>query len=325
MCISKILSWFQKPKSTSSPKSTNSNPVVDPIVDDKNKVNNQNEEPVETPAKVLNPRVLSLLWNIENLPSSQNAAQFYPALNLRVKTTDYKDGENVEIKIQNKSEKPLSASLDSLSLSGKVVNNEVVFKDLFKNVSLNIDNSPDFCLKAIAIKDNVNSFVSHGRPSWAAVYEGYPKINAGTPSENDQPAYEVFESIFGEGYDNSLFSNACATRVSIALNHAKVPVKADFKIQIGNYKGKGIITSAAKLKNWLSLPEVLGKADIIIKNPQSFDELSSVLGAKKGLYILESDNYNWATGHATLWYDGHALGNHDYYSHAKEIHFWELI
>lgn len=162
------------------------------------------------------------------------------------------------------------------------------------------------------------------RPKWIDVYKHYPKINAGSLNENDEPAVSIFKKNFGENYDRQVFTNACATRVSIALLGANIKVKGDFVIQKGEYKGKGIITSAIKLLEWLSSDSVFGKADIVINSPSSFNDVYSKLKEKKGIYILESNNYRWASGHATLWYNGNAIGKHNYWKHAKSIHFWEL-
>lgn len=308
MCITTILNWFKKKTPAPTP------------------VDSKEKEP-ETPAPVpMKPQILALSWTFESLARPKDTTQFYSALNLHVKTRDYKDGEEVEVKLQDKSGKPFVAGSDSLSLKGTVKNNEVVFKEVFKDQPLDLEELlPDFCIQAVAPKDNVTSFVSHGRPGWKEVYAGYPKVNEGTMHENDLPANDVFLSVLGEDYDRSVFSNACATRISIALNHSGLNVKKDFMIGQGPLMGKGMIASALNLKNWLSSSQVLGEPDVVIKKPQSLEELRSAIGTKKGIYVLESDDYNWASGHATLWYDGHAIGNHDYYSHAKEIYFWELI
>ena len=57
---------------------------------------------------------------------------------------------------------------------------------------------------------------------------------------------------------------------------------------------------------------------------ECFNDVYLKLKEKKGIYILESNNYRWASGHATLWYNGNAIGKHNYWDHAKSIHFWEL-
>lgn len=164
------------------------------------------------------------------------------------------------------------------------------------------------------------------RPKWADVYHGYPKLDPGKPTERDLPASNVFQSIFTKDYylkNVSTFSNACATRVSLSLLHANINVKKEYQIQIGAYKGKGIITSAANMGKWLK-DKLFGAPDEEIENPKSFNEVSSKIGKRKGIYILISNDFRWASGHATLWHDGNAIGGHNYYEHAKVIYFWEL-
>lgn len=173
-------------------------------------------------------------------------------------------------------------------------------------------------------KEQVSKPLGISRPRWSDVYKYYPKIKEGTASENDKPAVEVFSELFGEDYNKKLFSNACATRLSIALIGAGMNVKTEFIITHGSLKGKGITTSAKNILTWISSSNIFGKADIIITNLVSFNSISSKIGTKKGIYIIESNNYKWASGHVTLWYNGHAIGYHDYWEHAKEVHFWEL-
>lgn len=69
--------------------------------------------------------------------------------------------------------------------------------------------------------------------------------------------------------------------MSIALLGANIKVKGDFVIQKGEYKGKGIITSAIKLLKWLSSDSVFGKADIVINSPSCFNDVYSKLKEKK--------------------------------------------
>lgn len=161
------------------------------------------------------------------------------------------------------------------------------------------------------------------RPKWDDVYHGYPKVNPGTPYENDLPAPKVFTSIFGANYDKVTFGNACATRLSLGLINAKIKVKTEYSIAEGPNKGKGIIVSAVNMGNWLK-DKQLGKPDEKIENPKSFNEVANKIGKRRGIYILISNDSRWASGHATLWHDGNAIGGHNYYEHAKVIYFWEL-
>ena len=105
------------------------------------------------------------------------------------------------------------------------------------------------------------------RPKWDDVYRGYPKNKSET---DDLPAPDVFLSIFEKKYyeaNVSLFSNACATRVSLGLIEGGMLVKTAFKITKKGHKyiNKGFQTSAIGLKNWLSQENVWGSADEFIE------------------------------------------------------------
>lgn len=78
------------------------------------------------------------------------------------------------------------------------------------------------------------------RPTWAAVYAGYPK----TASGGDLPASQVFVSVFGSGYDTKTFTNACATRLSLGLLNAGIQPRKEFPVKEGRFKGKSVTTSA---------------------------------------------------------------------------------
>jgi hypothetical protein len=180
------------------------------------------------------------------------------------------------------------------------------------------------------------------RPKWDDVFEGYPKIvtlkntNDLLDGKNtdDIPALEVFSSLFGKDYDQVLFGNACATRLSLGLIKAEMKLKPEFTIKYGDYKNKGIITSAINMKVWLSRKDVFGNPDVTIKepNPKQIGDVIKELKDKKGIYIMlpykKGDNAferNFgASGHVTLWLGSDVIGGHNYIKYAKEVYFWEL-
>ncbi len=181
------------------------------------------------------------------------------------------------------------------------------------------------------ITSGLNHAVSHGieqikKPKFKDVLEGYPLNSSET---DDMDTQSVFELVFGVDYDKSIFTNACATRVSMALNEAGVPVRKDFIGQEGTYKGKGIIASAANLRKWLT--SYFGQADVIIENPTDFNQVSTQINGRKGIYIMHPKagafSSSSISGHATLWVGGtynNAVGGHNYIAQAKSIYFWAL-
>jgi len=169
------------------------------------------------------------------------------------------------------------------------------------------------------------AIISSKRPIWDDVYNGYPKIDAGTVYENDLPASEVFKSIFGDSYNRSIYTNACATRVSIALLKAGVTIDEGIKVTHGDLKGKRVILGAAALKDWLM--KKWGKADYWISRPQSLFDLQTNFNDKRGIYIMIPylPRDFGATGHCTLWKGENTIGGHHYAgSYAYAAYVWEL-
>ena len=131
------------------------------------------------------------------------------------------------------------------------------------------------------IPQNINAVTAQIRPKWKLVFEGYPKNNAGT---DDKDTDSVFKEILGDKYDKKMFSNACATRVSLGLLNSGVDVKKDFLIQLGRFKGKGFIASAINLKKWLNLSSVWGNPDESFVGPADITDVKSKIGNRNGVY-----------------------------------------
>ncbi len=174
--------------------------------------------------------------------------------------------------------------------------------------------------------ENTTSTIITSRPKWVKVYEGYPKNDAGTDNKS---ADLVFKSILGDNYDRGIFSNACATRVSLGLLNGCMTVKKDFIIQQGEFKGKGFVASAANLKKWLS--EIWSKgdekgADEKIEGPSDIIDVKNIIGERNGVYVILGGFGGGVSGHATLWIGANkdVVGGHNYVSYGGTIYFWEL-
>lgn len=164
------------------------------------------------------------------------------------------------------------------------------------------------------------------RPKWDDVYRGYPKNASGT---DDLPAPDVFKEILGENYDTSIFNNACATRVSLGLIGGNMSVRKDFMIQTGVNKGKGFITSARGLKQWLEKDSVWGSADVNVAGQSDINSVADRIndnGVKNGVYIILGGFGGGISGHATLWIGNNrdVIGGHNYVDYGGDIYFWEL-
>jgi hypothetical protein len=169
------------------------------------------------------------------------------------------------------------------------------------------------------------------RPAWKLVYKGYPKDVSGT---DDKPTDQVFKEILGDKYDPKIFTNACATRLSLGLIAANYTVRTDYRIQIGQYEGKGFITSAIKMKNWLLTKKEFETPDFKINTDEktrgkiTLKYLQSKIGSKNGIYIVipYPGCFDSATGHVTLWIGAKkdVVGGHNYVECAGDIYFWQL-
>lgn len=163
------------------------------------------------------------------------------------------------------------------------------------------------------------------RPKWSDVYRGYPKSGS-----DDMPAPEVFSSILAaEHYKKDVFSNACATRVSLGLLEGGMRVRPAFNITNNAHKffGRGFQSSAQGLFNWLSSSTVFGRPDISIEGPTDIESVRKEIGSKNGIYIILGGFSEGITGHATLWIGANkdVVGGHNYADYGGSVFFWELI
>jgi len=207
-------------------------------------------------------------------------------------------------------------------------------------------------------KTGMECSVKPKRPSWKAVYDGYPKryLDNGKEVENpvgfefecDKSAEEVYRDIFyGKGY-----GNACATRVSIALLKAGMDIKLqegkDVKpIQKNNLglKDKKVIITAKYLKEYLYRRDVWCEADVEIKLSKIWNSsntntnieyalsyLREEIKGRNGVYIILGGF--GTTGHATLWKSysskngsnpNNAIGKQHCLNEKGTVYFWSLI
>ena len=123
---------------------------------------------------------------------------------------------------------------------------------------------------------------------------------------NDMGPKATFDETFKKEREKGLkpfadFVNSCATKVSLALNAAGQSLKPTFVATSGPFKGKGINTSAAGLKN--ELVSKWGEPDVKIDSVKSLDEVQKKIGPGKiGVYICTPCGFGaGASGHATIW------------------------
>ena len=152
-------------------------------------------------------------------------------------------------------------------------------------------------------------------PKWSTLELNYPNL---------EPQF-VFKHIGGKvelNYDSGVFNNACAIRISCALNKAGgIHVIPYIKDEVSS----GEVSSAGN-KLWY-----IFRVRILVKHltsqygkPEIFKptEYRLKLKKRKGIIIFDVPGWNDATGHADLW-DGYKCRWKGYGALATKILFWE--
>ena len=156
-------------------------------------------------------------------------------------------------------------------------------------------------------------------PNWAILIAKYPNKKAET----------VFTEIGGKvqlNYDIGVFSNACATRISKALNDSGANHHIPYIKDVGPTGKMESQVSSGENKRWyIFRVKILAK--YLIKtygSPLEYQshEYKSKLAGKKGIIMFEVTGWDDATGHADLW-DGAKAVWQDYGGQANKILFWE--
>ena len=111
------------------------------------------------------------------------------------------------------------------------------------------------------------------------------------------------------------FTNACALRMSYALNYSGMSIPRGNWKTVSGADNKWYIYRVKDLLTYIN--HSLGKPDKVIKNPKPQD-----FSGLQGILIF---NVSWsdATGHATLW-DGQTCSDHCYFPEAQEASIWIL-
>ncbi|HHF3143312.1 type VI secretion system amidase effector protein Tae4 [Vibrio alginolyticus] len=112
------------------------------------------------------------------------------------------------------------------------------------------------------------------------------------------------------------FQNACAIRMSYALNSAgyKIPFMRGSTVSGG--KGNWYIYKVKALVDFLR--NEFGEPDQTIENP-TVEKLSKY----RGILVVDVESWSDASGHATLWY-GSRCSDECYFPLAKKAYLWKL-
>jgi hypothetical protein len=89
------------------------------------------------------PRITKMYWTYWNGEKyieleEDKKPRYYADLNLHVETKNYKDGDTVEVIIENDDRQPLFGDTLKLELTGIVSSNNIIFENVFNEYTLNI-------------------------------------------------------------------------------------------------------------------------------------------------------------------------------------------
>ena len=158
-----------------------------------------------------------------------------------------------------------------------------------------------------------------------------------SPRPKFQAMWHQFASIYGDGTVVSVgnkiggkvkenidlgvkdpkagFTNACAIRMSYALNSSGIAIRQGTWKTVSGGDRMQYIYRVSDLTKFLT--HTFGKPDKIVKTPKAGD-----FAGLKGIVVF-GVKWSDATGHATLW-DGRICSDHCYFPVAAEASIWLL-
>jgi hypothetical protein len=143
---------------------------------------------------------------------------------------------------------------------------------------------------------------------------------------------DFFSKVIPKIYEKSpdRFVNACASRLSLALNNAGYtpsPVafktQNDYSVDGKNYpKGSSLITSAIVMKDYLT--KNFGKP-LIVPNDDS-QKVAEAINGVKGMFVITKVPGWGASGHADIYRggDGSDCGNNCHFGEGGTLYFWGM-
>ena len=166
-------------------------------------------------------------------------------------------------------------------------------------------------------------------PNRNAFYSNFPKNGT-----NGMLAPQVFQLVGGSILNSHIndpenYGNACAIRVSRALNYSGNPIPIFFnnagqqKTQKGADNLNYILDAASLLSYMKKTFPNSSPIHLVNKTPT---EIKAALNGKWGIYIMIPKNRApfRASGHADFWSNTGCLSG-CYFDKAKEVYFWELF
>ncbi len=186
---------------------------------------------------------------------------------------------------------------------------------------------------------NPYNYQSQPLPTYQNMYNNFPKVMVGFSPE-DMPSDQVYHLVGGDCltfYNQQIAAhptiavNACALRLSRALNYSGVTIPNIPGVTYSGSDGKYYFLSAAKLYNFMNKTFSTSLTFTQAQGGPGGQNFEGLVGGHKGIYImLAADPGKFgATGHATLYNGVTCIGglNHCYFTAAggvSRIKFWVL-
>lgn len=151
------------------------------------------------------------------------------------------------------------------------------------------------------------------KPDFKTMWTNFQYVNVSVKEVGKKIGGKVQQNI-----DSEIFQNACAIRMSYALNYSGFPINRDSRWSTSSGADKKwYIFKVTDLIRFLECN--FGKPDIITKSTTNMSQFSGV----KGLLVFNVSIWSDASGHATLW-DGSKCSDHCYFDDANEVKMWKL-
>ena len=154
------------------------------------------------------------------------------------------------------------------------------------------------------------------RPKLSRSLNEFAKINISVSDVGKKIGGKVDYNINKLTKQQGRFENACAIRMSYALNNSGLRIPHIPSHTVSGKNGNWYIYKVKSLIQYLT--KVWGKPDITISQATA-GQLSSF----KGVLVFDVEGWSDASGHATIW-DGATCSDKCYFTQSKRVYGWKL-
>ncbi|EOD3494093.1 type VI secretion system amidase effector protein Tae4 [Cronobacter malonaticus] len=155
------------------------------------------------------------------------------------------------------------------------------------------------------------------KPNFLQTWQRFSEVNVPVSVVGQKIGGKVGVNIkIGENSDTEGFKNACAIRMSYALNYSGSKIERGPWLTVSGADKNWYIYRVKDLKPYLIYK--FGAPDKTVKNPTVNDFKNMT-----GILVFSVSGWNDASGHATLW-NGNICSDHCYFPMSTEASIWLL-